>query len=151
MTAYTPHQLLVALGKARRHAWRIKKTVHVVENDGLLAWLRGPLATVETVKPHHTVVIRDVHPQPMTVEMCDAYCQAVLHDPYRAGHIADALRGIMQTPDGERLETEAVALLLWDMAEDVVRADSKRMNGDIGMPRFDTLRRDLPGYQEPRA
>ena len=151
MTGYTPKQLLVALGKARRHAWLTKKTVHVVINDGLLAWATGPLRVVERIEPRHTVVIRDVHPQPMTVEMCDAYCQAVLHDPDRAGHIADALRGIMQTPDGERLETEAVALLLWDMAEDVVRADSKRMNGDIGMPRFDTLRRDLPGYQEPRA
>ena len=55
MTAYTPHQLLVALGKARRHAWRIKKTVHVVENDGLTAWLTGPLKVVDRIEPHHTV------------------------------------------------------------------------------------------------
>lgn len=150
MTGYTPQQLLVALGKARRHAWRAKRTVHVVVNDGLLAWATGPLRVVEHVEPHHSVVIRDVHPQPMTSEMCDAYCQAVLHDPDRAGHIADALRGIMNTPAGEPMDTEAVALLLWDLAEHVVQADHKRRRADE-MARYTTRRSDLPGYQEPRA
>lgn len=150
MTAYTPQQILVALGKARRHAWLNKKTVHVVENDGFLSWLRGPLIAVDEVKPDHTVVIRDVHPQPMTVEMCDAYCEAVLHDPHRAGHIADALRGIMKTPAGKPLETEAVALLLWDLAALVTAADHKKQQ-ESTKPLFDTYRRDLPGYQEPRA
>lgn len=149
MTAYTPQQLLVALGKARRHAWRTKKTVHVVVNDGLLAWATGPLRVIDRVEPHHSVVIRDVHPQPMTTEMCDAYCQAVLHDPHRTGHIADALRGIMNTPAGEPLETEAVALLLWDLAEHVAQADHKKRQEGM-KPQFNTYRRDLPGYQEPR-
>ena len=107
MTGYTPKELLVALGKARRHAWRVKKTVHVIANDGALAWFTGPLRVVERIEPRHTVVIRDVHPQPMTGEMCDAYCAALLHDPDRARHIADALRGIMQTPAGEPLDEEA--------------------------------------------
>lgn len=150
MTAYSPQQILVALGKARRHAWRVKKTAHVVVNDGLLAWATGPLRVVERVEPHHTVVIRDVHPQPMTREMCDAYSQAVVHDPHRAGHIADALRGIMNTPAGEQMDTEAVALLLWDVAEHVVQADNTRRRADE-MARYTTRRRDLPGYQEPRA
>lgn len=150
MTAYTPQQILVALGKARRHAWLTKKTVHVVVNDGLLAWATGPLRVIERVEPHHSVVIRDVHPQPMTVEMCDAYCQAVLHDPYRAGHIADALRGIMKTPAGEPLETEAVALLLWDLAAQVTATDHKKQQENMKF-QVNTYRRDLPGYQEPRA
>ncbi|MBN9469971.1 MAG: hypothetical protein J0J10_14490 [Bosea sp.] len=86
----------------------------------------------------------------MTVEMCDAYCQAVLHDPHRAGHIADALRGIMKTPAGEPMETEAVALLLWDLAAQVTAADHKKQQEHMN-PQFNTYRRDLPGYQEPRA
>lgn len=126
MTGYTPKQLLVALGKARRHAWSVKKTVHVIANDGALSWFTGPLKVVDRIDPHHIVVIRDVHPQSMTGEMCDAYCKAVLNDPYRAGHIADALRGIMMTPAGEPLETEAVALMLWDMAEQIAAADHKQ-------------------------
>lgn len=93
---------------------------------------------------------RQHHPQPMTVEMCDAYCQAVLHDPHRAGHIADALRGIMKTPAGEPMETEAVALLLWDLAAQVTAADHKKQQEHMN-PQFNTYRRDLPGYQEPRA
>lgn len=117
MTAYTPHQLLVALGKARRHAWRIKKTVHVVENDGLLAWLRGPLATVETVKPHHSVVIRDVHPTPMPSEMVERFCKAACHDPIRAGHVADVLREMLIGPDGEPVGFEDRALLVHDLVE----------------------------------
>lgn len=117
MPAYTPHQLLVALGKARRHAWRIKKTVHVVENDGLLAWLRGPLITVETVQPHHTVVIRGVHPAPLPSEMVDAYCRAALHDPVRTAHVADVLREIAGAGASEPFDAEARALMLWDLAE----------------------------------
>lgn len=150
MTAYNPQQILAALGKARRHAWRTKKIVHVVENDGLLAWATGPLLVVERVETHHTVVIRDVHPQPMTGEMCDAYCRAVLHDPYRVGHIADALRGIMNTPAGEPMGTEAVALLFWDLAEQITAADHKARQENMKL-HVSTYRRDLPGYQEPRA
>lgn len=129
MTAYTPHQLLVALGKARRHAWRINKTVHVVENDGLLAWLRGPLATVETVKPHHTVVIRDVHPAPMPSKMVDTYCRAVLHDPVRTGHVADVLREIAGIGRGEPFDAEARALMLWDLAEHLGEVERWRERG----------------------
>ncbi len=129
MTAYTPHQLLVALGKARRHAWRIKKTVHVVENDGLLAWLRGPLVTVETVKPHHTVVIRDVHPAPMASEMVEAYSRAVLHDPVRTAHVADVLREIAGIGAGEPFDAEARALLLWDLAEHLGEVERWRERG----------------------
>ncbi|KUL94299.1 hypothetical protein DK26_14880 [Bosea sp. WAO] len=149
MTGYTPQQILVALGKARRHAWLTKKTVHVVENDGFLSWLRGPLISVDEVKPDHIVVIRDVHPQPQTGEMVEAYCKAVLHDPHRTGHIADALRGILNAPAGQPLETEAVALLLWDLAAQISAADHKARHENMKL-QFNIYRRDLPGYQEPR-
>lgn len=129
MTAYTPHQLLVALGKARRHAWRIKKTVHVVENDGLLAWLRGPLITVETVKPHHTVVIQDVHPAPMPNPMVEAYSRAVLHDPARTAHVADVLREIAGIGVGEPFDAEARALMLWDLSEHLAEVERWRDRG----------------------
>lgn len=129
MTAYTPHQLLVALGKARRHAWRIKKTVHVVENDGLLAWLRGPLVSVETVKPHHTVVIRDVHPTPMPSEMVERFCKAACHDPIRAGHVADVLREIAGIGRGEQFDVESRALMLWDLAEHLGEVERWRDRG----------------------
>jgi hypothetical protein len=129
MTAYTPHQLLVALGKARRHAWRIKKTVHVVENDGLLAWLRGRLITVETVKAHHTVVIRDVHPAPMPCELVEAYSRAALHDPVRTGHVADVLREIAGIGRGEPFDVEARALMLWDLAEHLGEVERWRDRG----------------------
>jgi hypothetical protein len=129
MTAYNPHQLLVALGKARRHAWRIKKTVHVVENGGLLAWLRGPLVTVEAVRPHHIVVIRDVHPAPMPSEVVDAYCRAALHDPVRTAHVADVLREIAGVGRGEPFDAEARALMLWDLAEHLGEVERWRERG----------------------
>lgn len=123
MTGHTPQQLLVALGKARRHAWRTKKTAHVVVNDGLLAWATGPLRVVERVEPHHTVVIRDVHPQPMTGDMVEAYCRAALHDPARTAHIADALREIAGVGKGEPFDVEARALMLWDLAEHLAEVE----------------------------
>lgn len=126
MTGHTPQELLAALGKAQRAAWTTKKTQHVVVNDGLIAWVTGPLRVVDQVEPRHTVVIRDVHPKGMTGEMCEAYCEAVLHDPNRTRHIADALRRITYMPSGERFSTEERALLLWDMAEDIARADHRR-------------------------
>lgn len=153
MTGYSPHQLLVALGKARRRAWTIKKTVHVVVNDGLTAWLTGPLKAVDRIEPHHTVVIRDIHPVPMSSEMIDAYCEAICHDHQRAGHIADALRRITKKDDGSPMETEEIAMMLWDMAEHIERADQARITKGMGssLTGYSTLRRDLPGYQEPRA
>lgn len=129
MTGYIPQQLLAALGKARRQAWQARKTMHVVVNDGLTAWLTGPLKVVDRIEPRHTVVIRDVHPAPMTGEMCDAVCRAICHDPSRAGHIADALREIMQTPAGEPLDLDAVAAMLWDMTGMIGEADRRSRYG----------------------
>lgn len=152
MTGYTPHQLLVALGKARRRAWAIKKTVHVVVNDGLTAWLTGPLKAVDRIEPHHTVVIRDVHPAPMTGEMVDAYCEAICHDYQRADHIALALRRIMKKEDGTPMNAEELALLLWDMAEHIERADEARITRErlASYRSYPTSSRANNARQEPR-
>lgn len=152
MTGYTPHQLLVALGKARRRAWTIKKTVHVVVNDGLTAWLTGPLKVVDRIEPHHTVVMRDVHPVPMSNEMIDAYCEAICHDYQRADHIALALRRIMKKEDGTPMNAEELALLLWDMAEHIERADEARITNERleSYASYPTSRNPNNARQEPR-
>ena len=52
-------------------------------------------------------------------------------------------------PAGEPLKTEAVALLLWDLAAQVTATDHKKQQENMKF-QVNTYRRDLPGYQEPR-
>lgn len=144
----THAELEAALREARKVAKGIGRPVAIVANDRARWYEMRPKRWRIEPNPtsDHRVIVSDVAPRFPTPEMIEATCAARAELPDAMDALREIMNRCIKTPSGTPRTREDVEAMLVDLAAALMAHQDHP--APLG---FNTLRRDLPGYQETRA